>query len=73
VPELPGELGEQVRAAAATLGGRHRLIRVGVDGLLEQLRACPVRLSSMGRGLDEDPAYFVAAAAAGRYTASLAG
>ena len=27
----------------------------------------------MGRGLDDDPAYFVAAAAAGRYAASLAG
>jgi hypothetical protein len=73
VPELPGEFGAEVRAAAATLGERHRLVRIRVDGLLDQLRACPVRLSSMGRGLDDDPAYFLTAAAAGRYAASLAG
>ena len=73
VPELPGEFGAAVRAAAATLGDRHRLVRIPVDGLFDQLRACPVGLSSMGRGLDDDPAYFLTAAAAGRYAASLAG
>jgi Protein of unknown function (DUF3866) len=73
VPELPGEFGAEVRAAAATLGERHRLVRIRVDGLLDELRAGPVRLSSMGRGLDDDPAYFLTAAAAGRYAASLAG
>ncbi len=73
VPELPGEFGAAVQAAAATLGHRHRLVRIRVDGLFDQLRACPVRLSSMGRGLDDDPAYFLTAAAAGRYAASLAG
>jgi hypothetical protein len=44
---------------------------VPLDGLLEGLRATPLRLSSMGRGLDDDPAYFLAAAAAGRHAASL--
>ena len=34
--------------------------------------ACPVTLSTMGRGLDEDLAYFLAAAAAGRHAATLA-
>jgi hypothetical protein len=72
VPDLPGEFGDEVRTAAATLGVRHRLVRIRVDGLLDQLRACPVRLSSMGRGLDDDPACFLTAAAAGRYAASLA-
>ena len=42
-----------------------------VDGLDEALRGCPVRLSTMGRGLDEDLAYFLAAAAAGRHAAAL--
>jgi hypothetical protein len=37
----------------------------------EALRACPVPLSTMGRGLDQDPAYFLAAAAAGRHALSL--
>jgi hypothetical protein len=35
------------------------------------LRAAPVELSSMGRDLDDDEAYFLSAAAAGRYAASL--
>ena len=50
---------------------RHRLVRVSVDGLPEVLRGCPVPLSTMGRGLDDDLAYFLAAAAAGRHAAAL--
>ena len=45
--------------------------RVGVAGLAEALRGCPVPLSTMGRGLDQDMAYFLAAAAAGRHAAAL--
>ena len=48
----------------------------GVEGLREVLagaeRAVGVRLSTMGRGLEEDEAAFVAAAAAGRYAAAVA-
>ena len=71
VPELPGELGKLVTAQAAPLGERHQLIPVPVDGLMEPLARCPVRLSTMGRGLAEDGAYFLAAAAAGRHAARL--
>jgi hypothetical protein len=71
VPELPGEFGKQVAAQAAPLGERHRLVPVPVDGLMEPLAGCPVRLSTMGRGLAEDGAYFLAAAAAGRHAAGL--
>lgn len=75
VPELPGEFGARVAAQAAALGERHELVRVQVDGLDETLRAAErdwgVRLSTMGRRLDEDHAYFLAAAAAGRHTAAL--
>jgi hypothetical protein len=71
VPELPGEFGKQVTAQAAPLGERHRLVPVPVDGLMEPLAGCPVRLSTMGRGLAEDGAYFLAAAAAGRHAARL--
>jgi hypothetical protein len=73
VPDLPGEFGAQVTAAAAPLGARHRLVSVSVAGLREVLRACPVPLSTMGRGLDDDLAYFLAAAAAGRHAATLLG
>jgi Protein of unknown function (DUF3866) len=71
LPDLPGDFGAQVTAAAAPLAERHRLVRVSVAGLHEALRACPVPLSTMGRGLDEDLAYFLAAAAAGRHAAAL--
>jgi hypothetical protein len=73
VPDLPGEFGAQVSEQASQLADRHSVIRVDTTGLLEALRACPVVLSSMGRGLAEDPAYFLAAAAAGRHAAALAG
>jgi hypothetical protein len=50
---------------------RHRVVTVDDRGLLEALRASPAELSTMGRGLDEDPAAFLAAAAAGRHAAAL--
>jgi hypothetical protein len=71
VPDLPGAFGARVAGQAAALAGRHKLVTVGVDGLADALRGCPVPLSSMGRGLDQDLAYFLAAAAAGRHAAAL--
>src|SRR6266567_1301480 len=74
VPALTGEFGgfgDRVAAAAAPLGERHDVVTVPVDGLEASLRACPARLSTMGRGLDEDLAYFLAAAAAGRHAGRL--
>ena len=71
VPDLPGEFGIMVRAEAEQLGQRHTLVTVSVAGLHEVLAACPVPLSTMGRGLDADLAYFLAAAAAGRHAAAL--
>lgn len=62
-------LADRVVDQAATLTaprGRHTSVTVpaGSD-LLDALRTCPVRLSTMGRGLDADPAAFLAAAVAG--------
>jgi hypothetical protein len=71
VPALAGEFGARVAAQAAPLGGRHNLVTVPAEGLEAALRACPARLSTMGRGLDEDLAYFLAAAAAGRHAGRL--
>ena len=74
VPDgLPEPLAAQVLAATRTLAGRHRIVTVDPEGLDEALRALPVKLSTMGRGLDADYAYFLAAAAAGRHAASLTG
>jgi Protein of unknown function (DUF3866) len=64
-PAMAG-LAEAVAAAVAQLS-RHRLVTVNLDGLRTVLEASPIRLSSMGRGLDDDPGYFLAAAAAGRH------
>ncbi len=50
---------------------RHHAVRVALDGLDDALLDAPLRLSTMGRGLDGDPAYFLAAAAAGRHAAAL--
>jgi hypothetical protein len=71
VPELPGEFGARVLEAALELGRRHRIVRQEIAGLTEALRAAPVTLSTMGRGLDADLEYFLACAAAGRHAAAL--
>jgi hypothetical protein len=71
VPALDGEFGLQVAAQAAPLSARHELVTVPLDGLEAALRACQAPLSTMGRGLDEDLAYFLAAAAAGRHAGRL--
>ena len=71
VPALAGEFGARVAAEVAPLGGRHNLVTAPAEGLEAALRACPARLSTMGRGLDEDLSYFLAAATAGRHAGRL--
>ena len=73
MPVLDGEFGALVAGQAQLLAERHRLVGVPTGGLLAALAGCPVPLSTMGRGLDEDRAYFLAAAAAGRHAAALLG
>jgi hypothetical protein len=68
---LGGPLAGQVRTDLAGQPERNRVIEVPVDGLDAALRASPVPLDTMGRGLDADYSYFLAAAAAGRYAAGL--
>ncbi|HEY8721185.1 DUF3866 family protein [Pengzhenrongella sp.] len=78
VPSFDGDLadlGARVQLQALALGapdGRHRLVPVdaGAD-LLGALADTPVKLSTMGRGLDADPAAFLAAAAAGAHAVGL--
>ena len=77
VPDLAGDgspamakLANAVAAGVQQLS-QHRLIMVDLTGLRTVLAASPIRLSSMGRGLDADPGYFLAAAAAGRHAAKL--
>jgi hypothetical protein len=73
VPELTGPLAAAVAADLPRLAARHRIVPVAVAGLDAVLRRCPVPLSTMGRGLDADYGYFLAAAAAGRHAAALLG
>jgi hypothetical protein len=71
LPDVDDAFWRGVGEAAAQLAARHRLLRVDVAGLDDALRGTPVRLSTMGRGLDEDHAGFLAVAAAGRHAAAL--
>jgi Protein of unknown function (DUF3866) len=77
VPDLAGDgspaMAELANAVAAGVRqlSRHRLIMVDLTGLRTVLAGSPIRLSSMGRGLDADPGYFLAAAAAGRHATTL--
>jgi hypothetical protein len=68
---LGPELGNQVEEDLAGQPARNRVEWVDTEGLEAALTALPVQLSTMGRGLAEDRAYFLAAAAAGRYAAQL--
>jgi hypothetical protein len=68
------DLGERVRTQAEALvapRGRHRAVEVSTAGLLDALSVVPVGLSTMGRGLSEDPAAFLASAAAGVHAVDL--
>jgi hypothetical protein len=73
VPAGLGTFGDQIAGRADALAKRHNLVSVPVDGLETALRTCPVPLSTMGRGLDADLAYFLTAAAAGRHAGRLRG
>ncbi|WP_299950933.1 DUF3866 family protein [uncultured Modestobacter sp.] len=68
---LGSELGRQVEEDLAGQPERNTVEWVDTAGLDDALAALPVRLSTMGRGLAEDHAYFLAAAAAGRFAAQL--
>lgn len=75
VPLLEGPLGtlvdDQARSLVADSGGRLRRHDIDLAGLEDALAISPVTLSTMGRGYAQDPASFLAAAAAGRFAASL--
>jgi Protein of unknown function (DUF3866) len=71
LPTLDSAFGRRLREEAGQLASRHTVVPVPVAGLDQALRDCPVPLSTMGRGLDEDWAYFIAAAVAGRHAATL--
>ncbi|GAA2369899.1 DUF3866 family protein [Dactylosporangium salmoneum] len=71
---MPSDLSEplsgEVREALAALCPPHTLVEVPSRDLLAALTALPTKLSTMGRGLAEDEAYFLSAAAAGRHAAT---
>src|SRR3954462_4950890 len=66
---LSSELGGQVEEDLAGQPARNRVVWMDTDGLDAALGLSPVPLRTMGRGYPEERAYFLAAAAAGRYAA----
>lgn len=71
LPDAGGPFWAAVAEQASVLAGRHTLVSVDVAGLDAALRASPVPLNTMGRGLDADYAAFLASACAGRHAARL--
>jgi hypothetical protein len=69
--DLPAGLAKEVEDALAPLTTLHNVVPVATGGLDAALQASPVTLSTMGRGLAADYAYFITAAAAGRHAATL--
>ncbi|MBS2554519.1 DUF3866 family protein [Catenulispora sp. NL8] len=70
LPDVDDAFWREAAAQAAELEPRHAVVRVPVDGLDAALRSSPVKLSTMGRGLDQDHAAFLASACAGRLAAT---
>jgi hypothetical protein len=66
---LTSELGGQVDEDLAGQPARNPVVWVDTDGLDDALALSPVPLRTMGRGYPEERAYFLAAAAAGRFAA----
>jgi len=52
-------------ARSGRLGERHTILEVDVSSGMELLRVSGLRVTSMGRGIDDDPVVFAAAVAAG--------
>ena len=73
VPQLPREQAEPLDEAleAAGIWARHE--RADASGLLDPDALRGVEVRSMGRGVDDDPAFFSAAYAAGQVAAELLG
>jgi hypothetical protein len=67
VPAVEGEQREAVWAALtdAELEGRHQLVEVTGRPALDRLAEAGIGPESMGRGVAEDPVFFLAAGAAG--------
>ncbi|MGB7817860.1 MAG: DUF3866 family protein, partial [Ornithinibacter sp.] len=70
-PHLDALVRAQVEGLVAAARAALTVIEVSSVGLLDALAASPVALRTMGRGLDDDPAPFLAAAAAGAHAAAV--
>jgi hypothetical protein len=68
VPALPDDRERELVLAALRdrkLEEKHHLVEVDGAPAIEELRARDVEVRTMGRGIDDDPAFFLAAGAAG--------
>jgi len=69
--ELDTLVRTQLHALVSGARAELTVVEVPAAGLLDALLTSPVALTTMGRGLDADPAPFVAAAAAGAHAGAL--
>jgi hypothetical protein len=59
------------RLSEALLAGGHRIAHAQGGKAIQGLRECGIELSTMSRGFDEEPEFFLTSAAAGVYARSL--
>ncbi|HEX4905258.1 MAG TPA: DUF3866 family protein [Acidimicrobiales bacterium] len=71
VPDGPFAARVRADLDAAGLSDRHRLLTVPDPGIPTLLDAAGLRVTSMGRGPDEDPGFYAVAGAAGTAAATL--
>lgn len=62
---------KRINTQIEQLAARHHIVEVPVAGLAQGLATSPVPLSTMGRGYDQDPLPFLAAAVAGVHAGAL--
>ncbi|HUT75529.1 MAG TPA: DUF3866 family protein [Armatimonadota bacterium] len=72
LPQISDDRARQVgeKLAAADIPDRHDIVTASGEAGLAELARRGVAVKSMGRAVDDDPEFFLAAAAAGEYAAS---
>ncbi|HEY5532266.1 MAG TPA: DUF3866 family protein [Candidatus Anoxymicrobiaceae bacterium] len=75
IPALDGDKGETIsrQIDESGMAGSHEIRIIDAEGVLELLEACDFEITVMGRGVRQEPEYFMAAGAAGLIAAEIGG
>jgi hypothetical protein len=73
VPELPADRAAELRAALEAVASDHEVVEADGSPAIDLLRSRGVVIESMGRTPEDDPAFFLAAGAAGIVAGRMSG